>query len=41
MELTMSLLLMLGGVAVFMYGMKLMSGSMEQSAGTGVHKLFK
>ena len=41
MELTMSLLVMLGGVAVFMYGMKLMSQSMEQSAGTGVHKLFK
>ena len=41
MDLSMALLLMLGGVAVFMYGMKLMSGSMEQSAGTGVHKLFK
>ena len=41
MELAMSLLLMLGGVAVFMYGMKQMSLSMEQGAGTGVHKLFK
>jgi len=41
MELTMSLLLMLGGVAVFMYGMKQMSLSMEQGAGAGVHKLFK
>jgi len=41
MELLMSLLLMLGGVAVFMYGMKQMSLSMEQGAGAGVHKLFK
>jgi len=37
----MSLLVMLGGVAVFMYGMKQMSLSMEQGAGAGVHKLFK
>ena len=41
MELIMSLLTMLGGVAVFMYGMKQMSQSMEQGAGAGVHKLFK
>ena len=41
MELLMSLLLMLGGVAVFMYGMKQMSLSMEQGAGAGVQKLFK
>jgi len=41
MELIMSLLIMLGGVAVFMYGMKQMSQSMEQGAGAGVHKLFK
>jgi len=41
MELVMSLLTMLGGVAVFMYGMKLMSQSMEQGAGAGVHRLFK
>ena len=41
MDLLMSLLLMLGGVAVFMYGMKQMSMSMEQGAGAGVHKLFK
>jgi len=41
MELLMSLLVMLGGVAVFMYGMKQMSQSMEQGAGAGVHKLFK
>ena len=41
MELVMSLLIMLGGVAVFMYGMKQMSLSMEQGAGAGVHNLFK
>ena len=41
MELIMSILIMLGGVAVFMYGMKQMSLSMEQGAGAGVHKLFK
>ena len=41
MELIMSLFVMLGGVAVFMYGMKQMSMSMEQGAGSGVHKLFK
>ena len=41
MELAMSLLIMLGGVAVFMYGMKQMGLSMEQGAGAGVHKLFK
>ena len=41
MKLTMSLLIMLGGVAVFMYGMKQMSLSMEQGAGAGVHTLFK
>ena len=41
MELLMSLLIMLGGVAVFMFGMKQMSLSMEQGAGAGVQKLFK
>jgi len=41
MELLMSLLTMLGGVAVFMFGMKQMSLSMEQGAGEGVHNLFK
>ena len=41
MELIMSLLIMLGGVAVFMYGMKQLSQSMEQGAGGGVHRLFK
>lgn len=37
----MDLLLMLGGVAVFMFGMKQMSSSLEQSAGPGVRNLFK
>ena len=41
MEIAMSLLLMLGGVAVFMFGMKQMSQGMEQSAGSGVRRLFK
>ena len=41
MELLMSLLIMLGGVAVFMFGMTQMSLSMEQGAGAGVQKLFK
>ena len=40
MGLTMSLFIMLGGVAVFMFGMKQMSLSMEQGAGAGVQKLF-
>ena len=41
MELFMDLLLLLGGVAVFMFGMKTMNQGMETSAGSGVHKLFK
>ena len=41
MEIFMNLLLMLGGVAVFMYGMKQMSEGMEQSAGAGVRNLFR
>jgi len=41
MAITMSLLVMLGGVAIFMYGMKLMSQGIEQSAGSGVRSLFK
>lgn len=41
MEITMNLLLMLGGVAVFMFGMKQMSQGMEQGAGSGIKKLFK
>ena len=36
----MNMLLMLGGVAVLMYGMKQMKQGIEQSAGSGVHKLF-
>ena len=41
MEIFMDLLLMLGGVAIFMYGMKLMSSSLEQNAGSGIRNLFK
>ena len=41
MELFMCLLIMLGGVAVFMFGMKQMSLSMGHGAGAGVQKLFK
>jgi phosphate:Na+ symporter len=41
LEIAMNLLLMLGGVAVFMFGMKQMSSGLEQSAGTGVRNLFK
>uniref|UniRef100_UPI0035A18185 Na/Pi cotransporter family protein n=1 Tax=Jeotgalibaca porci TaxID=1868793 RepID=UPI0035A18185 len=41
MEITMNLLMMLGGVAVFMFGMKQMSSGLEQSAGNGVRNLFK
>jgi Na+/phosphate symporter len=41
MELIMSLLIMLGGVAVFMFGMKQMSVSMGHGAGAGVQNLFK
>lgn len=37
----MDLLLMLGGVAVFMFGMKQMSSGLEQSAGPGIRNLFK
>lgn len=37
----MDVLLMLGGVAVFMYGMKLMSSGLEQSAGSKIRNLFK
>ena len=32
---------MLGGIAVFMFGMKQMSSSLEQSAGPGIRNLFK
>lgn len=41
METLMDILLMLGGVAVFMFGMKQMSSGLERSAGSGVRKLFK
>ena len=41
MEILMDVLLMLGGVAVFMYGMKLMSSGLEQSAGSKIRNLFK
>ncbi|NLC19360.1 MAG: Na/Pi cotransporter family protein [Clostridiales bacterium] len=41
MEILMNLLLMLGGVAVFMFGMKQMSSGLEKSAGSGIRNLFK
>ena len=41
MEILMNLLLMLGGVAVFMFGMKQMSSGLELSAGSGIRNLFK
>lgn len=41
MEIIMDVLLMLGGVAVFMFGMKQMSTGLEQSAGSGIRNLFK
>ena len=41
MEIVMNLLMMLGGVAVFMFGMKQMSSGLERSAGAGIRNLFK
>ena len=41
MEILMDLLLMLGGVAVFMFGMKQMCSGLEKSAGAGIRNLFK
>lgn len=41
MEIIMDLLLMLGGVAVIMFGMKQMSSGLEKSAGSGIRNLFK
>ena len=41
MEILMNLLLMLGGVAVFMFGMKQMSSGLERSTGSGIRNLFK
>lgn len=41
MEIAMNLLMMLGGVAVFMFGMKQMSSGLEQSAGSRIRNIFK
>lgn len=41
MEIAMNILLMLGGVAVFMFGMKQMSTGLEQSTGSGIRNFFK
>jgi phosphate:Na+ symporter len=41
MEILMNILLMLGGVAVFMFGMKQMSSGLEKSAGSKMRDLFK
>ncbi len=41
MEIAMNLLMMLGGVAVFMFGMKQMSTGLERSAGSGIRTLFR
>lgn len=41
MEIAMDLLMMLGGVAVFMFGMKQMSSGLEQGAGAGIRNAFK
>jgi phosphate:Na+ symporter len=41
MEIVMNLLMMLGGVAVFMFGMKQMSSGLERSAGAKIRNLFK
>ncbi|NLU33014.1 MAG: Na/Pi cotransporter family protein [Clostridiaceae bacterium] len=41
MEIVMDLLLMLGGVAVFMFGMKQMGSGLERSAGSRIRNLFK
>lgn len=41
MEIAMNLLMMLGGVAVFMFGMKQMSTGRERSAGSGIRTLFR
>lgn len=41
MEIAMNLLFMLGGVAVFMFGMKQMSSGLERSTGSGIRNLFK
>ena len=41
MEIFMNLLLMLGGAAVLMYGMKLMKQGLEQGAGASIRGLFR
>lgn len=41
MEIIMNLLLLLGGVAVFMFGMKQMSFGLELCAGSGIRNLFQ
>ena len=41
MEIFMNLLLLLGGVAVFMFGMKQMSSGLEKSAGSKMRELFR
>jgi len=41
MDILMNILLMLGGVAVFMFGMKQMSSGLEKSAGSKMRELFK
>lgn len=41
MNIAMDLLMMLGGVAVFMFGMKQMSSGLEQGAGTRIRGIFK
>ena len=41
MDILMNVFLMLGGVAVFMFGMKQMSSGLEQSAGSGIRNMFK
>ncbi|MCL2696243.1 MAG: Na/Pi cotransporter family protein [Clostridiales bacterium] len=41
MQIAMDLLLMFGGVAIFLYGMRQMNLGIEQGAGAGVRKLFR
>lgn len=41
MEIAMDVLMMLGGVAVFMFGMKQMSAGLEQGAGARIRNVFK
>ncbi|HPW53423.1 MAG TPA: Na/Pi cotransporter family protein [Erysipelotrichaceae bacterium] len=41
MKILMDLLLMLGGVSVFMFGMKQMSSGLERSAGVGIRNFFR